>query len=206
MFKRFAERKESVRREVQDVRSFLEYALSGGDSQGIIIPSNHDRFLDRWLAEHDGRRDPINAQFWSELNADVINYIAEHKEEPNYLKLALEMCGGDLPDYVHILNGGDSFVICPKHGGGIECGMHFDLGPNGIRGAAGAFAKLGRRSNGGHSHSATILDGAWQAGTKSKLLLPYNRNAPSSWSHSDIITHENSKRQMVTFFGGKWRA
>jgi hypothetical protein len=98
-----------------------------------------------------------------------------------------------------------SFVICPAHGGGIECGLHGDLGPNGARGNVGWFAKMGRRSNLGHSHVAGIRGGAYQAGTKSKLRLEYN-HGPSAWTHSDIITHENGKRQIVTFFNGKWRA
>lgn len=208
MFKRFVEGKESVAQEVDGVAAFLEWAKRK-DSQSVVVPSNHDRFMERWLREQDGRRDPVNAEFWSDLNNEFLKHIRQHGEEPNALKLALEMRKD--PEWlekqnVFMLNGGESFVICPKHSGGIECGLHFDLGSNGVRGALGVFAKLGRRSNGGHSHSAGILDGAWQAGTKSKLVLPYNRNAPSSWSHSDIITHENSKRQMVTFFDGKWRA
>jgi hypothetical protein len=100
-----------------------------------------------------------------------------------------------------------SFVICPDEGGGIECALHFDQGANGSRGSLRQFSKMGRRSNGGHSHSAGIDGGAMQAGTKSKLMLGYNHGL-SSWSHTDIITHESSKRQLVTFYGpdAKWRA
>ena len=99
-----------------------------------------------------------------------------------------------------------SFVICKTYGAGIECGLHFDIGPGGARGTLRSFSRMiGRRTNGGHSHSAGIDGGAWQVGTFSNLTLEYN-HGPSSWTHSFIITHENSKRQMVTIFGGKWRA
>lgn len=209
MFKRFAQQRDSVERELQGAARFLEWT-SRKDCQGVVVPSNHERHLSRWLADNDGRRDPINAEIWSKLNAAAIAYIASNKEEPNYLALALATLGYDgrwLDDHnVAVLDEGTSFVICPKNGGGIECAMHFDLGPNGMRGTLGAFARMGRRANGGHSHSAGWIDGACQAGTKSRLRLGYNNAAPSSWTHTDIITHENSKRQLVTFFDGKWRA
>jgi hypothetical protein len=64
---------------------------------------------------------------------------------------------------------------------------------------------MGRRANGGHSHSCGIDGGAYQAGTKSLLRLDYNRG-PSSWSHTDIVTYENSKRSLVTFYEGKYHA
>jgi hypothetical protein len=98
-----------------------------------------------------------------------------------------------------------SFVICPDQAGGIECALHGDQGANGARGGIRQFAKMGRRSNIGHSHSAGIDGGAWQTGTKSKLKLEYNHGL-SSWSHSDIVTYPNGKRAVITFFNNKWRA
>lgn len=207
LFKRHVQHKDSVSLEVRDVVSFLEQ-VKRDDSQTVVVNSNHDRHLGRWLSESDGRKDPINAEFWSHLNALTIDYIRKHGEEPDYLKLAIEeLFNPEIEEWanVHFLKADTSFVICPKYNGGIECGLHFDLGQNGSRGSLGQFAKLGRRANGGHSHSAGINGGAWQAGTNSKLRLEYS-HGPSSWSHSDIITHENGKRQIVTFYNGKWRA
>jgi hypothetical protein len=87
--------------------------------------------------------------------------------------------------------------------------LHFDLGNNGARGSLGQFASMGRRANGGHSHSSGIDGGAFQTGAKIKLRQEYN-HGPSSWSHSDIITYANSKRAIVTFYTSegrsKWRA
>lgn len=206
MFKRHVEGRESVGDEVKEVASFLRW-IKRKDSQTVIVNSNHDRFLGGWLAKNDGRRDPVNAEFWSELNAYAVRYIRANKSDPDYLKLALGFLDPKLETEAnaHFLALDDSFVICPKNGGGIECGMHGDLGPNGARGAISQFAKMGRKSNIGHSHTAGIDNGAYQAGTNSKMRLEYN-HGPSGWSHSDIITHENGKRQIVTFFNGKWRA
>lgn len=206
MFKRHVEGRESVGGEVLNVGEFLRWAKRE-DCQTVVVNSNHDRFLYGWLAKNDARRDPVNAEFWSRLNLEVLKYIRTYREEPDCLKLAFSFLDPTIEEQanVHFLPLDHSFVICPKHGGGIECGLHGDLGPNGARGAVGWFAKMGRRSNLGHSHVAGIRGGAYQAGTKSKLRLEYN-HGPSGWTHSDIITHENGKRQIVTFFNGKWRA
>jgi hypothetical protein len=210
MFKRFAQGMDSVEAEVQGVADFLRW-IKRDDCQTVVVNSNHDRHIGRWLAENDGRRDPVNAAFWSKLNSKTIQHIEALKEEPDHLELALQMVDPRVLEEAttFLLSGNDSFVICPEHSGGIECALHFDIGSNGARGTLGGFAKMGRRSNGGHSHSAGIDGGAYQAGCKIKLRVEYNMG-PSSWSWSDIITHENGKRQIVTFYKSgdelKWRA
>lgn len=200
-FKRFVMKKENVRTEVAGVKQFLEWAHRDG-CESIVMDSNHDRHLVRWLAEQDGREDPINAEFWFEMNGKAYDYIRKHHKEPLMLQLALDMVGG-VP--AKLIDANTSHVICRKFAGGIECSQHGDKGANGARGSLPGFAKFGRRTNTGHSHVAGIHDGAWSAGTKSKLQLEYNSGA-SSWSHTDIITYENGKRTLVTFHDGKWRA
>jgi hypothetical protein len=202
MFKRHVQGRESVGAEIKSLADFLRW-IKRDDCETIAVNSNHDRFLGGWLAKNDGRRDPVNAEFWSKLNLAAMEYIRVFQREPDYLSLAMSLIDPTCP--VRFLGHDESFVICPDHGGGIECSMHGDIGPNGARGNISSFARLGRRSNTGHSHVARIRGGAFQGGTKSKLRLEYN-HGPSSWTHSDIITHTNGKRQIVTFFGGEWRA
>ena len=98
-----------------------------------------------------------------------------------------------------------SYLICDDAHGGIECGMHGHLGANGGRGNIRSFARMGRRANIGHSHTAGIVEGIWQSGTSSLLDLEYNIGM-SSWSHSDILTYANGKRAMITMSGGKYKA
>lgn len=198
---RHVSRKESVQEELLGVAGFLR-KIARSDCQTIVVDSNHDRHLDRWLRENDGRFDPVNARYWSALNARLVEYISEHGHEPeNMLAFAYEHA--NLP--ARFLTTDTSFVICQQFGGGIECALHGDQGANGARGGIRQFAKMGRRSNVGHSHSAGIDGGCWQTGTKSKLKLEYNHGL-SSWTHSDIITYANGKRAIVTFFNNKWRA
>jgi hypothetical protein len=172
------------------------------------VRSNHDDHLDRWLTENDGRFDPVNADYWGLLNHWKTEYIMRHHSIPDMLHLAITNSDYDFArrNKITFLTDDNSFVICPKSGNGIECGLHGDRGANGSRGSRRQFAKsLGRRSNVGHSHSAGITQGCFQAGTNSLLKLSYNQGL-SSWTHSDIITYVNGKRAIVTFFNGKWRA
>jgi hypothetical protein len=99
----------------------------------------------------------------------------------------------------------ESFVICRDQHGGIECGMHGHNGPNGARGSRTNLAKMGRKSNIGHSHSAGITDGCYQAGVSADLDLGYNVG-PSSWSHSHVVTYPSGKRAVVTLWNGRWKA
>ena len=88
---------------------------------------------------------------------------------------------------------------------GVRHDQHGDLGPNGARGTAANIARTGEKANIGHSHSAAICHGCYQAGVFATLDMGYNRG-PSSWSHSAILTYGNGKRTIVSLRAGKWRA
>lgn len=201
----FVEKRESVEDEIAGCRNFLQ-EIKRDWMQTVVVNSNHNRHLDRWLSDVDGRFDPVNAKYWSELNTLKINLIYAGKGTDLF---GLCVAGGDkdwdFRNRVRFLQEDEGFITCKAFGGGIENGMHFDRGANGAKGSLRQFAKMGRRSNGGHSHTAGGFQGAMQAGTNSKKKLSYNHGA-SSWSQTDIITYINSKRTFVTFAFGKWRA
>jgi hypothetical protein len=206
MLKQFAQGRECVENEVKGVKDWLK-SHSSPDCLIVVVDSNHDRHLDRWLADNDGRWDPVNARYWSRLNHWKVEYIAANGEEPAMLPFAIAMTEPDFEDKYNVLflDSDSSFILCPTFAGGIECSLHGDRGANGARGSARGIARLGRRTNIGHSHSARIDEGCYQSGTNSLLKLDYN-HGPSSWSHSDIVTYPNSKRAIITFRHGKWRA
>ena len=212
---RLTKGQEDVRFEVEQAMEYVANRSSHWqDCQHIVVDSNHDRALERWLRESDWREDPINMEFFMESAlakvraikaGDVRWHMMKHWfRQTNYNQEWLT--NGDDPfDNVYFLDEDESFVLCEDANGGIECGMHGHLGPNGARGGAAAFAKMGRKANVGHTHQAGIYDGIFTAGTSSKLDMGYNRG-PSSWSHSHIITYPNGKRAIVTMFNKKWRA
>lgn len=199
------EKRESVQEEIAGCRSFLE-EIKRPWMQTVVVNSNHDRHLDRWLSETDGRFDPVNAKYWSWLNGLKINLIYDGNAT-DLFGLCVNDCDPvwNTVNRVKFLQEDEGFITCKAFGGGIENGMHGDRGANGARGSLRQFAKMGRRCNVAHSHAAGGYQGAMQAGTNSKKKLSYNHGA-SSWSQTDIITYVNSKRTFVTFAFGKWRA
>lgn len=201
-FRRHVDGEESVDGEAKHTAHFLNTTLRPF-CETVVVDSNHDQHLTRWLRDGDFKRDPVNAQFYLEAQNRFYQAIAERDADFHLLEWVLRERGASKK--VRFLRQDESFVICPEHGGGIECGMHGDLGPNGARGSLRGLVKLGRKFNVGHSHSAGIFDGGYQAGTSSRLRLDYVKG-PSSHSHSHIVTYHNGKRAIVTMYAGKWRA
>ena len=170
--------------------------------KSVVVSSNHNSALLRWLDYADYRADPRNALTFLELQTSVYKAIAE-KRTVDIFECAMRRYGA--PKAAKFLEEDESFIICSDANGGVECGMHGHLGLNGGPGSVLGFARMGRKSITGHGHSAAITDGAWRSGTSSKMNMGYNRG-PSSWSWSHVITQPNGKRQMVTMWRGAYRA
>jgi hypothetical protein len=210
-FRRHVGGEENVREEIEQAMEYLnDQAETFSDTQHVVVDSNHDRALERWLREADWRHDPVNMMFYMESVHAKLSAISREDDDFHMLRhWWCEWNGAFMEspalDNVQFLDEDESYVICDDAHGGIECGMHGHLGANGGRGNIRSFAKMGRRANIGHSHTAGIVEGIWQAGTSSLMDLEYNKGL-SSWSHSHILTYANGKRAMITMSGGRYRA
>src|SRR6267142_130981 len=165
--------------------------------QAVVVDSNHDDpWLQRWLREYDYRKDPPNSELFLKAQAHMYAQIRQGKmpRDINMLEWCLREAGLKSP--MKFLVSDESYLICNKK---IECGMHGHLGPNGRWGTPENLAKMGRKANTAHTHSAGIYNGLYVAGTSSKLRWDYNRG-PSSWSHSHIVTYPNGKRSIITIY------
>lgn len=182
---------DDVEKEIRAAGRFLDWAFRPW-CQSVVVYSNHDAALERWLREADYRQDPQNALFF--LRAQLAVYEALARGEPLHL---LEWALGRPARF---LRADESYTAA-----GIELGAHGHLGPNGTRGSAAALSKGGHKAVIGHSHSATILDGLYSVGTSSQLDLGYNAG-PSSWSHSHCLIYPRGKRAIITMSAGRWRA
>lgn len=202
MFARYASGQDSVEDEVREVGELLD-SIHRDWCETVVVDSNHDRAMERWVVETDYRRDPANAMYYLEAALACHRAIRDGDEGFHLLEWAVRRSGHG--QKVRFLREDESFVVCRDQQGGIECGMHGHLGPNGMRGGIVAFGRMGRRANVGHAHSAAIYRGVFQAGTSSLLDLGYNRG-PSSWSHSHIVTYPEATRTVVTMWNGRWRA
>lgn len=170
----------------------------------VVVASNHNDALQRWLREADPRADAMNARYWCELNAELYRQIEAGKPEFDVFRWAIGRHDADrLSDIAFVPRNG-SYLVCQAQGG-IEIGMHGDEGPNGARGSALALTRVATRMNIGHAHSPSILDGVYTAGLSGLMDQSYN-SGPSSWAHTHIVTYPNGKRTLVTLWDGKWRA
>lgn len=200
-FKMFVHGTDTISNDLENIAGFLQ-SIQRKWCQTIVVESNHDKAIVKWLKEADWKADVVNAETFLELQLATLKAIRKGDTRFSPLewwlvaKNPLSTCSK-----IQFLREDDSFVVC-----GIEQGMHGHLGANGAKGHPNAFTKMGPKTNTGHTHSAGITDGAYVAGTKSKLDLGYNSGL-SSWTHTDIVTYPNGKRALITMTpGGKWCA
>jgi hypothetical protein len=170
--------------------------LSSVADEVVVVKSNHDQFLERYLQEGKYVDDPQNHRISLVLALQVLD-----KKDP--LKYAInELClknDKKITDKVKWLSIDDDYRI-----EGIQCGAHGHLGANGARGSLEAMESAYGNSVSGHSHTPQILRGAWCVGTSSLLKLEYNRGA-SSWLHSSCLIYPGGARQLINCIDGRWK-
>lgn len=198
-FKIHIEGRDSVEEEVKGSADFLSKESYRPWCQTVVVKSNHDNALEKWLREADYRSDPPNALFFLRCQLMMYEQIASGNDDFLIFEWACRQAG--VSKDIRFLREDESFVICRD----IECGMHGHNGPNGARGTPHNLSRMGRKANTGHTHKAGIFDGLYVAGMCAQTDLGYNLG-PGSSSHSHIVTYPNGKRAIVTMYGGKWRA
>ena len=175
------------------------------DSMWVVQASNHNDMLSRWiLRDFNWRTDHENSAFGLETalhmrrNAKMTPKGAEYPDPLHYW-FRSEAAGG-LRKNVRLLDLDESFAP-----GGIEHGMHGDIGANGAKGSPRTFAHMGTKSVTFHTHRDYIYEGNYGAGTKTLLRLEYNHGA-NGWSNADVLTQWDSKRQIIRYINGAYRA
>lgn len=198
LYKKWRLNGSSVEGEFARVRDFLNEEAHRDWCEAVVVDSNHDNALLRWLKDGDWKQDPENAEFYLRCALAQVRALDRCESSFHLVENVLQEMG--VHPSIRFLRTDESFIVA-----GIECGMHGHLGPNGSRGSPMNLSRLGLKSNVGHYHSAAIVDGLYAAGTSSCLRMDYNRG-PSSWSHSLVVTYKNGKRAIITVWRGKWRA
>jgi hypothetical protein len=158
----------------------------------VIVRSNHDDFVDRWLKNEDWKKQPTfkNAPLYMDLSSRLLK---QYGENPSDVK-------GVIPDIINerypkfiTLGRNDSYKV--KN---WELGQHGDVGSNGSRGSLQQFRKLNTKIVVGHYHSPGRKDGALAVGTSTKLRVGYN-NGPSGWLQTHVIIHNDGRAQHIIF-------
>lgn len=176
-----------------------EYSIS------VIVSSNHNDHLTRWLNECDPEEEPWNAKIYHWFMYQMLKETKmgeSGSEYPDPFKLyAEEFLGQIVLNYsMEFIGRNEAYLI-----GDVSIQHHGDRGTNGARGSRSQFSKLPTKNVIGHSHSPGIDKGTYQTGTSSKLRLEYN-SGPSGWHHCHCLIYPNYKRQLIFITNGKWRA
>lgn len=159
----------------------------------VIVKSNHDEFLDRYLTSGYYVKDPQNHRYALDLAI-----VAMDGKDP-LVHAVYAAVGLKKPNNIRWLDRDEDYKIA-----GIQLGAHGDLGANGSRGGIKSIETSYGLSVTGHAHTPEILRGAWQVGTTSLLKLGYNRG-PSSWMHTSCLVYPNGSRQLINAINGDWR-
>ena len=153
----------------------------------IVVFSNHDDFLNRFI-----------------INSDVKKNIKNAMEYVEYAKILLE---NKAPKglIAYLLNQKFKNIKCLGRNESCkikdwEVGIHGMDGINGSRGSINQYRRLNCKLVTAHAHTAVRLDGALQVGTNTKLRMGYN-NGVSNWTHSDVLITSNGKAQHIIYVG-----
>lgn len=163
----------------------------------VIVRSNHDDFLDRWLKNEDWKKQPTskNSLVYMEYSAILLKQYASDRYKVK--GVVPELINKKFPKFV-TLGRNDSYKV--KN---WELGQHGDVGSNGSRGSLLQFRKLNTKIVVGHYHSPGRKDGALAVGTSTKMRVGYNIG-PSSWLQSHVIIHQDGKAQHINFINGEF--
>ncbi len=183
-----AQGSQNVEYEVQEASDFIA-AITRPWCRTVMVESNHDNALAKWLKNVDGAADTENAYYWHRQNAAWHDAIRAGNDNFNIVEHAMR--GANLPDSVEFVAAGEGYQV-----DGIECGLHGDLGISGSRGSPNQFKRFGVRTSTGHTHTPSISEGAYVSGVSAKLDQGYNKG-PTTWAHAHIVQYHNQKRTIL---------
>lgn len=184
-YERYVGGKNIVKNEIEGLKNLIDkYKLIKYNP--IIVRSNHDVWLDKWIKEQDWKKDIANAK--------------------EYMEYGLALLKGDAPKglipYILDKHYGSSITTLDLDDSykvkGWELAQHGHLGSHGSKGNLRQYRKLNTKVIVGDYHQPGREDGAVGVGTYSKLRLGYNTGA-SAWMHAGAILHNDGKVQHVIF-------
>lgn len=190
---------DDVAAEVNEAIDFIAERTKG-DRISVVVGSNHNDMLGRWVKRNDWREDPTNALFYLDVAKAMALEAKQTRKGAEYPDPFATLVRARNLKNVRVLDEDESFMLAQ-----VECGMHGNRGPNGSRGSTRNLRRIGVKSIKGHDHTPTIDEGCYSNGTSTVLRLEYNKG-PSSWLQAHTLLHDDGKRQIVIFVDGYYRS
>jgi hypothetical protein len=169
--------------------------MMGKSGEILVVASNHNEFLDRYLDQMRFATDPENSKLAAQLYAHLV-------DGKNPLEVGIRLMG-NLPSNIRFLGREDDFKVR-----GWQLASHGDRGAHGARGSTRAKEFAHGRSITGHTHVPEILRNTYVVGTSTHLNLPYTKGSSSAWMHTNALLYDTGPVgtvQLVNIINGKWR-
>lgn len=161
------------------------------DSTLVVIPSNHDVFIETWLNSGEFLRDRENIKIGTELLLAILN-----KHNP-------------LEYYINTYHSSVKNILFLKRGDDFEhndcvLGHHGDRGGNGGKASAATMELSYGKCIHGNLHTPYKYRDVICVGVNSTLHPQYTSGYSSGWLHMDAILHSNGQRQTILKINGEY--
>jgi hypothetical protein len=147
-----------------------------------VVASNHDLFVNRYLASGQYAMDPVNLLETSKC------VVAMSEGKNPYSALF------DFGEHINWLTEVEDVILC-----GCQLAAHGHRGSGGSKGSLLQFSKTFVKSITGHSHSPRIKHGAYCVGTISNVKSGshgYNKGI-TNWAQANVVMWQDGSRQML---------
>lgn len=175
----------------KEIDSVVDFINKNSDLHFVVVRSNHDIFIERWLINEDWRK-TTNKKLYLEF----ANLLAKGEAKKGIIPYILDTRTSNcttLSEY-------ESFKV---PGAEFELGAHGHEGVHGSRATPNQLKTLPMKTITGHTHVPHRIDGHLSVGTLTKLRLGYNKGF-SAWMHSNVIIHPNGKAQHINIINGRY--
>lgn len=181
--------------EATEVVDYLNQLTSLSNLQVVVVNSNHDRHIERYIKEARAfkDRDFKNTRTACALFLELTKEDGALKNPVKFLVENISSHPLNNPDRITWLGLDESYV---KYG--VELGMHGDLGANGGRGSLQTYEKSVYNAVVAHAHSAAIKQKVFRVGTTSEMDMGYNHGL-SSWTRTCCLVYEDGTKQLINF-------
>lgn len=186
-----------VRTEIRRTADFLRQSARDW-SESIVVQSNHDDALERWLKEADFRQDPLNAEFFLECSLALHRRLAAGLSGEGVFERTMRHLSPDGLAGIRFLATGEGLEIA-----GVQCGIHGHSATDGKRGSLPFFEALGMRAVLGHNHRPTTRGGICTVGV-CQTELEYARGTLTAWAVGHVVIHPDGARQHLIYDGGRF--
>lgn len=187
-YQRAMEGRDILKTEIDETLDWLTKTLPYNP---IVVRSNHDMWLERWITDMDWKKDIRNGLEYMEY----ATVLMKGEATKGILPYVINKRFGDK---VISLDLDESFII-----NGYEVGHHGYHGQNGSKGNITQFKRMNTPVVVGDYHTPSRYDKALGVGTSTLLQMGYNKG-PSNWLQAHVILHTNKTAQHLIFVEGNF--